>query len=48
MTNCKKCGNPEIMYWCAECESNSEHECCDNCEERAILDEEYHKDCDEA
>ena len=39
-----ECGNP-TMYWCAECESNSENECCDNCGERAILDEDYHLNC---
>lgn len=39
-----ECGNP-TMYWCAECESNSESEICDNCGERAILDEDYHLDC---
>lgn len=40
-----ECGNPTKMYWCNKCESNSEHECCDNCGERAILDEDYHLDC---
>lgn len=44
--DCKKCGNPKKMYWCAECESSSENEMCDNCGERAILDNDYHNDCD--
>ncbi len=44
---CKKCGNPVEMYWCAECESNSEDSVCTLCgKDVGVLDKEYHNECD--
>lgn len=41
---CEKCGNPEVMFWCGECEKNGEDEFCE-CGERTIVDKNYHLDC---
>lgn len=43
--NCKNCGNPKIMYWCNECESNSEDDTCLECGKTILIDKDYHKDC---
>ena len=52
MNNCEKCGNPQKMYWCDNCESNQEKEGeCDNCGHAqgityvVTLDEGYHEEC---
>jgi hypothetical protein len=45
MNKCKKCGNPEQMFWCAECCESSEVHTCDNCNSPMTLDPEYHDNC---
>ena len=47
MTNCKKCGNPETMYWCSHCESNGEKRECLDCKRLTIIDIGYHEECSE-
>jgi len=44
--NCKKCGNPVVMFWCAECEANCEDKVCIDCGKATKLDKDYHKECD--
>ncbi len=51
--DCLKCGNPNKMYWCENCESNQEKggECVncrdvDNIDCQVIEDKNYHKECD--
>ncbi len=44
---CWKCGNPQKIYWCKECEENSETDKCDNCGGVATIDNEYHDNCNE-
>ena len=46
MKTCKKCGNPQKMYWCKECESTNETTKCYNCGKKTTLDKDYHKGCD--
>lgn len=43
---CKKCGNPQKMYWCKKCESNGESTKCDDCGGKMVLDKEYHDNCE--
>jgi len=45
---CEKCGNPEIMYWCQNCEHNQEEKgkCDLGCDNNVELDYDYHKECD--
>lgn len=41
-----ECGNPEVMYWCAECEANCENPKCDTCESiDTVRDNDYHLNC---
>lgn len=43
---CKKCGNPQEMYWCNECEANHEEENgCPACGRRCEVDKRYHYNC---
>ncbi len=43
---CKKCSNPEKMYWCNDCEANHQEEkCCPACGRACEIDKKYHKDC---
>jgi len=42
---CEKCGNPEIMYWCNECEANTEEKDCPACGKVLEVDKKYHNDC---
>lgn len=44
---CWKCGNPEKMYWCKNCEENCETYKCDNCGGFTMIDKEYHENCNE-
>ena len=46
--NCEKCGNPQKMYWCSECESSDESVRCGGCGKIIQLDKDYHKNCNEA
>lgn len=39
------CGNPAKMYWCPECQSNSETDKCDSCGRKIFIDTEYHEGC---
>ena len=48
MTNCKKCGNPQKLYWCAECENSEESDTCSQCGKTILEDKNYHDDCGEA
>lgn len=50
--SCKKCGNPEKMYWCDNCESSQEESGeCNICGQAngvkyvVVLDEDYHMYC---
>ena len=52
MKTCEKCGNPQKMYWCDNCESNQESEGeCDMCGHAngikyvVVEDEDYHNNC---
>lgn len=47
MNNCKKCGNPNIMYWCSDCDSSEEYITCSICEKDTEVDENYHDNCNE-
>jgi len=43
--DCEKCGNPEIMYWCNECEANTEEIDCPACGLVLQVDKKYHLNC---
>ena len=50
--SCPKCGNPNKMYFCNECETNQEYKGeCRMCGHAngvsyvVVLDEEYHEEC---
>jgi hypothetical protein len=46
MNNCEKCGNPQKMYWCEDCEISGENEDkCDECNNPMELDIHYHDNC---
>lgn len=44
--NCDRCGLGP-MYWCKDCETNSETNTCDNCGRPIEIDEDYHNYCPE-
>lgn len=51
-SDCKKCGNPNTMYWCDNCESNQEEsgECLicghtNGVKYMVVPDEDYHDNC---
>jgi len=43
--SCPKCGNPNEMYWCSECENNGEERTCITCGAIAVSDPDYHNAC---
>lgn len=42
---CNKCGNPEKMYYCNECESSCEEKECEQCGIPTKVDAKYHDNC---
>jgi RecJ-like exonuclease len=46
-SDCKKCGNPVVMFWCKVCETNGEYKECIDCGAETEVDAKYHDECDE-
>ncbi len=42
---CMKCGNPNNMYWCIECEINTECSECEGCGNSTLRETDYHLNC---
>lgn len=43
---CQRCGLPQTMYWCNDCEESFEKNRCDVCGSTLPIDEDYHLNCD--
>jgi hypothetical protein len=46
-SQCVICGNPEIMYWCKNCEDNRDEAGCIHCGagKHIVIDKNYHNNC---
>lgn len=43
--DCPRCGMPNVIYWCKDCEIINESNQCESCEATLRVDRQYHKGC---